>query len=188
MKKVFFLLVLTVLFSCTKDDSPSPITDPCTGIVCKNGGHCANGSCVCAAGYKGSDCSLQITPTKITITKIQVTKFPATNANGGGWDLTSGPDIRPQISKGSIILWLSPSYSEDANQSTIYNFTLSTPINITTPTDQYTISLYDYDTISDEWMGGWYFTPYSNTNGFPPTLVVGDATLSFTLHLTYTWN
>lgn len=35
--------------ACTKDN--------CKGVVCNNGGTCSGGTCVCPAGYSGSDCS-----------------------------------------------------------------------------------------------------------------------------------
>lgn len=43
--------VVTVLFynSCT--------SDPCKDVVCLNDGNCVDGTCACAAGYEGTDCS-----------------------------------------------------------------------------------------------------------------------------------
>ena len=32
-------------------------TDECENVTCMNGGTCADGSCTCAAGYSGTDCS-----------------------------------------------------------------------------------------------------------------------------------
>ncbi|MCB9233141.1 MAG: calcium-binding EGF-like domain-containing protein [Bacteroidia bacterium] len=31
--------------------------DPCANTECLNGGSCVDGTCVCATGYEGSDCS-----------------------------------------------------------------------------------------------------------------------------------
>ena len=53
--KSLFLLLGIVLFSvwsCTKD--------PCTGVVCKHGGACIDGNCICPMGYNGTDCGQQI--------------------------------------------------------------------------------------------------------------------------------
>lgn len=47
----FLLFSLFGLQGCKKDD-------PCEGKVCFNGGTCVDGSCVCANGYSGSDCSV----------------------------------------------------------------------------------------------------------------------------------
>jgi hypothetical protein len=186
MKKYFFLALLVILLGCKKDNQP----DPCAGITCLNGGTCANGQCVCTQGYTGANCSQQVTPTKITITKIQVTKFPATEVGGAGWDLTSGPDIRPRILKGTTEIWYSPTYYTDANPSLVYDFTPSPNIDLTSPTDQYTIELFDFDSPdTDDWMGGLYFIPYSNNNNFPAVITI-DATgsgVAFKLYVTYTW-
>ncbi len=42
---------VTVMFfhSCTKDD--------CQDVVCLNGGTCVSGTCECALGYEGADCT-----------------------------------------------------------------------------------------------------------------------------------
>jgi hypothetical protein len=186
MKKYFFFVILAIVFSCKKNNP-----DPCVGITCLNGGTCANGLCVCPQGYTGANCSQQITPKKITITKIQVTKFPATKVGGAGWDLTSGPDIYPVISKGTTLIWKSPINFTDANSSLTYDFTPSPNIDLTSPTDQYTIELFDYDggIVADDWMGGLYFIPYSITNNFPPIITI-DATgsvVTFKIFVTYSW-
>jgi len=43
--------VVTVMFfnACT--------SDPCKDVNCLNGGNCVSGTCVCANGYEGTDCS-----------------------------------------------------------------------------------------------------------------------------------
>jgi hypothetical protein len=59
MKKVSFLggsfltmiAIVTVLFYNSCSD------DPCKDVICNNGGSCLDGTCVCATGYEGSDCS-----------------------------------------------------------------------------------------------------------------------------------
>jgi hypothetical protein len=185
MKKYFVFIILLLLFNCKKETP-----DPCAGITCLNDGYCANGQCVCPEGYTGVDCSQQKTPVKITITKIQVTKFPATDVGGAGWDLTSGADIYPTILKGTTLIWESPVMFTDANPSLTYDFTPSPSIDLTSPTDQYTIELYDYDSPDpDDWMGGFYFTPYSSTTNFPSVLTITTAgsDLAFKIFITYTW-
>lgn len=181
---VIFLLGLTVAFSgCKKDD-----IDPCEGITCLNGGTCANGQCNCPEGYSGSDCSQQVTPDKIRVTKIEITRFPATD-NGAGWDLTSGPDIYPKLSLGSTEIWTSEDYYQNADPSTVYSFDINPIVNLSSPNDRYTISLYDYDDFdADDFMGGIIFTPYSSNNGFPSTINLdagGD--VAFRLHVNYVW-
>lgn len=162
--------------------------DLCYNISCKNGGSCVNGLCNCPAGYSGSDCSKQVTPTKIRITKIELTKFPATTAAGGGWDPSDAPDIFIKFIKGTSVIWESPTYFSNALQGNIYTFTPTNPIEITAPKDRYDIELWDYDTLDpNDFMSGIFFTPYSDTNGFPSvlTLECGACTSSYKVYFQY---
>lgn len=142
---------------------------------------------VCSTGYTGSDCSVQTTPTKIIVSKIEVSKFPSTDTGGAGWDLTSGADIYPVLTKGSNTIWESPTYTTDANPNSSYTYTLSPSADIISPFETYSISLYDYDDLdSDDFMGGINFVPYSTTNKFPSVINVdAGGSVSFKLHLTY---
>ena len=163
--------------------------NPCTGISCLNGGYCANGSCVCTQGYTGANCSQQVAPTAIRVNWIKVTSFPATDA-GAGWDPTSGPDIYPELKLGTTVIWTSPNYNQNADPAQDYTFTPNPLFNLTSPSSQYTLTLYDFDDFdADDWMGGVNFTPYTNTNGFPTTLVLSPtgAAVTFTIGVTYIW-
>jgi hypothetical protein len=175
------LLVVVVFNSCSKPD-------PCENISCLNGGYCANGDCVCPQGYTGPDCSQQITPSKIRITKIEVTRFPATD-NGAGWDLTSGPDILPTILLGSNVIWDSPTYFQNASAGSTYTFTPSPAVELTSPTSQYTIRLFDFDELdANDFMGGILFFPYSSSNKFPSVLTLdAGGAVAFKLYLSYVW-
>jgi hypothetical protein len=163
--------------------------DACAGITCLNGGNCANGVCVCSQGYTGADCSQQLTPTGIRINSIKVTSFPATDG-GAGWDLTSGPDIFPKLTLGTTTIWESPTYNQNADPSIDYTFTPNPTFNLTSPTSQYTLTLYDYDDLdANDWMGGVNFTPYNSSNGFPTTIVLAPSgsAVSFSLNVSYIW-
>jgi hypothetical protein len=35
-------------------------TDPCNDVECLNGGICDEGDCICAAGYEGEDCGVEM--------------------------------------------------------------------------------------------------------------------------------
>lgn len=179
-------LLLTVA-SCTKDTT----VDPCDKTTCLNGGHCANGNCVCPEGYGGADCSQPITPRKMKISKIEVTKFPATDINGAGWDPSSGPDIHIQLLKGDVQLWKSSkTYNyQNADPSKIYSFDVTPTIDLNDPTDQYTISLYDYDDFdADDFMGGIIFTAYIKSRGFPAVLNLdAGGSVTFKLYVSYVW-
>jgi hypothetical protein len=163
--KQFILLMsvcLLALSGCKKD--------ACETSNCQNGGICNDGRCDCPQGFYGSDCGQQITPQQIKISKIEVLKFPATD-NGGGWDLTSGPEIYPKILKDGTTIWTSSIYYENADPSDTHQFSIDPSIQITEPKDRYTIALYDYDgTTANDYMGGVTFTPYSSNNKFPSTI------------------
>jgi len=175
-----FIIASTTIFpGCKKE--------PCDAIICLNNGYCANGDCLCPDGYIGSDCSQQRTPTKIKVTKIDVLKFPPTNG-GAGWDLLSGPEIFPVIKKGATTIWESKVVFENPSPSKIYQYIVSPPAELTSPLDEYTISLYDDDIDGDDYMGGIIFTPYWNNNKFPATLDLdAGGNVAFRIYLTYVW-
>jgi hypothetical protein len=160
----------------------------CFSVICLNGGNCVNGACNCLEGYTGSDCSQQVTPSKIRINRIEVIRFPATD-NGAGWDLSSGPDIYPIISKNNSVIWEYPNFIQNANPSNNHNFSVNPVFDLESPNDQYGILLYDYDDFdADDFMGGINFTPYRNNNGFPTTLNIdagGD--VAFKVYVSYIW-
>ncbi|MFT7163111.1 MAG: hypothetical protein ACI9GZ_004312 [Bacteroidia bacterium] len=163
------------------------IFDECFGITCFNGGACVNGLCDCAEGYTGPSCASQITPQSIKISRIDVTNFPQVESNGAGWDLTSGPDIYPELSKDGSILWAAPIFFQNASASQDYTFEITPNITLNEPTDQYTIWLKDFDDFdADDYMAGIIFTPYSSTNGFPSQVNLdAGGGVSFTVYYSY---
>lgn len=171
------------------DDDDNVTKDACEYITCLNGGSCANGECNCPEGYTGSDCSQQVTPSKIRIKQVDITSFPATNDYGSGWDMTSAADIYFTIYKDDTEVYYSYSHYENAVPSKKYEFELSPNVDLSSPNDRYTIRLYDYDvTSSNDYMGGIIFTPYSNTNSFPTTINLdAGGGITMTLHLSYVW-
>jgi hypothetical protein len=93
------------------------------------------------------------------------------------------------MSIGSSILF-STGYYQDANYNQTYDFDATNttsifPYEILVPTSQYTISIYDYDTGTDDFMGGFNFTPYSSTNGFPSVINLTSSNLEFKIYVTY---
>lgn len=162
--------------------------DPCLDVTCFNGGTCFNGLCSCPDGYTGAACETEVAPTKMRITNIIVTRFPATD-NGAGWDVTSGPDIYPIVTRNSTTIWDSPTFIQNANPALTYDFTPAPSIEINNPTDQYVISLYDYDDFdADDFMGGVFFTPYTSGNGFPDYIVLDPGgPVAYTIYVSYIW-
>jgi len=200
MKKtnfIFVLLLLTILsISCSSNSEDVP----CTPTPCLNGGVSnADCGCDCPQGFTGSDCSTQLIPTKIFITKIKVTKFPNLKTNQNQWDsfVLAGyerPDIFPSLSfyNGNYLYAGQPINDSFSYGNDNFTFIPSTPIEINQVSSQYTISLWDDDTIgtsiNQEFIGGYNFYIYAN-NGFPAVLNISTSNglVAFELYLTYQW-
>lgn len=198
------ILTISIFLGCSSDSDTSPTPTPCIPITCLNGGTSTpNCGCTCPQGYSGLNCQTQVQPTKITITKIRVTSFPNTTSSGAYWD-SSFPnvanvyaDIRVSLKDGNLNEIYGSGYFANvlSNGTNYYDFTPTTPINITSVNSFYTIDLLDYDgassnTIltSDEFMATSVFNIYTATGGFPTTLtLVGSSTFRAELTLSYTW-
>ncbi|MBW8051719.1 MAG: hypothetical protein FVQ77_15545 [Cytophagales bacterium] len=168
--------------------------DPCEGVTCQNSGTCNEGTCKCPAGFSGTFCGTEVTPTTITLTKVVMDQFPPLD-NGSDWDgaLCGGanPDISIGLWNGSSYIYTSGTYS-DVVPGTQKTYTLGLPITINNPTGTYAVDLFDDDTgvcAPDDYMGGLEFVPYTSGNGFPSTIRVDNLTaqIDVTLHVTYTW-
>jgi hypothetical protein len=155
---------------------------------------CSKDEEVCPRGYYGSDCSQQVTPTKISISKIEVTRYPLVTNSGSSWDTglsgpgNSLPDIYPTLYQNGNLIWDSSIYQEDVSGGA-YSFIPNSPIQITSPTAQCTIWCRDFDDLdTDDDMGGITFTLYNSSNDFPSTLVVdANGTVAFKFYLSYTF-
>lgn len=176
------LICATTFFGCRKEDpnGNSP-NDPCYNKICKNGGYCQDGTCICPAGWTGSDCGTQVTPSKITVTKITVTNF---NQNGDPDD--TYPDIYVILKSGSTQLYNSPTYYTDATSPGSYDFIPSVPIDLNAIAS-YSMQLWDFDAISDDLLHSISFTPYSSTGGFPAYLTVNAGSFSCKVYVSYTY-
>ena len=176
------IIVSFTLISCSKDeDTPKPqtVTPPTTTAP----------TSTCPTGYTGTDCLTQITPSKIRINKIIVTRFPQFNGTST-WDIFdiggSNPELYVSLRLGTSILF-NTGYYEDADYLLNYEFTGSyLPYDIVLPTSQFTIRAYDYDTGSDDFMGGVIFTPYNSSNSFPSIITIdGGGSVEFKLYVSY---
>lgn len=147
MKKLIAFLFLSILMSCSKDKS-------------------------CTAGFTGDDCETQITPTYIKIKEVKLTKFPPTD-NGAGWDLLDGPDMYFEILYNGSPFVSTKNKPFDNINGTVVKWILIGNYSIDKPFDQYAIAAFDHDdTSADDYIGGITFTPYSNSNKFPKTIVL----------------
>ena len=172
--RIFKLITLSILatgyIGCSSDSS----SDSYEIIACQNGGTFIDCNCNCLQGYWDNDCSVQITPKSIKITKVTIRLFPALDENNETWDtpLPTTEDVQPDlyfqfIKSPSNIIYDSPTYFENANVANNHVFTLQTPIIVTDLSNPYTISLWDYDSASDDdLMAAQSFFIYENDNDF----------------------
>lgn len=150
-----------------------------------------------SGGTNSTSKTINITaPTILKILSVKLIAIPLTQANGGGWDLGSGPDVFIQITDdGSTSFYKHPFYFSDVVASNLpLNFELQnsskilTPLTITSAnfSKKIALKIWDYDPIVDELMAGLTFLPSSLTTGanaYPTTLsgTVGGLTVEFTL-------
>lgn len=186
------MFIVGATSSCKKEDentnkqkSTTDEPDPCTWNICANGGTCVNGACLCPAGFTGSNCAFQITPSKITIDSIHVNGWPGTNG-GVDWDPTSRPDVYITFDRGGSLLYTSPIRPDIDSNSTISIFT---NIDIEQPTANHRLRIYDFDSVdSSAVIGSIFFHPYHSQNLFPQVVIVQDSTinnLKFKLYCRY---
>jgi hypothetical protein len=191
LKSIFGLILFAFFLGCSSDSDTS-----CVPVTCLNGGTSTEDcGCDCPAGYTGTNCAIQVTPTKILITKIRVTKFP--NFDGtSSWDVLGGnPDIYLKLIKDTSPIYISGYYLDALSTGTnFYDFIPTTPIAITDVNAPYILNLFDYDgadtpASSDDNMGYMGFFLYSSTNGFPSTISIGSSAdvLRFELTVSYEW-
>lgn len=185
MKHLFLFSMLCLSVFACKKDTVDIQNDLCKGIICNNGGNCVNGNCNCPPQWTGTDCTQQKTPTNLAIKFITVNQFPANDPNGGSWDLGSGADMYVVIKSGTTVLYTS-SYFDNV----IGSATFITNFNLPSVTGNYSIEIFDYDTLdADDYIGGVQGTIYTSANGFPSTLgfTCGACTVGYSLSLGYTW-
>jgi len=194
MKNLLFLVLiitaLTIVTGCEKSTTTDTLNeDLCAGVDCQNGGTCYLGLCDCSTGWTGSDCSTQVTPSKIQINKIVIRDFPQYD-NGSTWDLNSGPDIFVKFALGSNVIYTQPTVFQDASSGHSLTLTPSQPIIVTSPLSRYAIYLYDYDSGfggNNDYMGGVEFNIYSSTNNFPGVVTASYGSIKVDFYITYNW-
>lgn len=147
----------------------------------------------CPEGYRGRNCDIEITPSKISITKIVVKSFAPLDPNLSQWDVGSGADIYPVITGESIsnVVWNGSVYYDNAVSGNYYEFTPTSEVELIYPTMYYQIGVYDYDggTIfnEDDLVGNVSFKPYQIGLGFPETISFSSGETSVDLHVKYYW-
>ncbi len=160
-----------VYVSCTKI-GPSP---SCNGVVCKNGGYCNHGSCVCPVGYEGTDCGT-----------ASVAKFI------GAWDVkqttigSDSPSVKGQVSNYTTF------FKNTATPTTFFidNFLGNPNYNqLVCIIDSVNTNNFVIDTIRDQNMifGTVYIRPNSNGSFITATRRVSANVVLRHLTATHNW-
>lgn len=168
MKNIFLAAIITmILFSCGK---------------------------TCPEGYRGRNCDIEITPSKVSISKITVTNFATNDPNLSQWDVGSSADIYPVVTGEDInnVVWRSNTYYDNATPGIHYEFTPTAEVDLIYPDMYYRIGVYDYDggTVfnEDDLVGSVSFKPYQIGLGFPEVITFSSGSTSVNLYVKYFWD
>ena len=119
-------------------------------------------------GFTGLDCGLEKEPSGIFLTKVRVDRFPTRTETGSAWDLVSGADIYIVIKYAGEVVYMHPSFIENAPLGKTHFFEIQNNFSFNEPLGRYEILLYDFDDLdSDDLMGGIEFIPYRKGDLFP---------------------
>lgn len=142
----------------------------------------------CPEGYTGPDCSIQKTPTAVTVWGVTAASWPGINPTTKGvWDTSDDPDVYAEIRlKGAATANTTPIMYNIPGPPAIWSEIVW---ELDNPTAVYFVRLSDDDTMdSDDYIGGYEWTPYSSEQrGFPTTIRLaapGYHTI-FDLYITY---
>lgn len=114
---------------------------------------------------------------KIWVRGLTVKDFPATEANGAGWDLFDGPDLYFTISHNNTVIYTHPQFVEDPTPS---------PYTLMHRKIRHAVTLWDYDDFdADDRIGGVEFTPYDERVGFVEEIPIKFGEIEFTLTVDY---
>ena len=157
------ILLLLAAFSCKKETTQE---DLCEGVICKNGGNCVNGDCVCPPGYTGADCSQEKVPVKMRISSITLTDFPHDDAGVSWYVFGDGQDVYLEIREGTTVIYTS-AWVQDLASGHVFNGI----VEFLNPQGTYNIRVMDYDDglSANDFMGGINFTPFKSGQNFPAT-------------------
>jgi len=132
-------------------------------------------------------------PTKLNLTKLALTAYPVTESDGGGWDVSDGPDLMFKVTDDNGTNYFESGIIYDATSSSLpYAFSNGLPLEITDLSHKYLIQIYDYDDLNaNDWMGGFYFTPSdyfpSDGGSYPETISFSSENTDVKFTITIGW-
>jgi len=134
---------------------------------------------------------LTITPGKVFIDYIRIEDIPFTDANGAGWDLSSGPDFYFLLTDNDDNIILRSSTVVDLAPSNLpISFYTDPPYEIQIWDEFYWFELYDADDISaDDYMGlaGFRIDSIVIIEGYIEEYKFENASGSIEITLVLTW-
>jgi hypothetical protein len=147
-------------------------------------------------GYSFSSCEKddpqpQRIPRAISITGIELLKYPASKADGSGWDFSTGPDIFMTISRGNLANNIDrvTTVFNNASPNGIISFTMLNSFTINDLSSIWTIGAYDSDDFDpDDFIAGGGFAPIDHQDDLPSTLTLTTPDGSYSTKLYLTWN
>jgi hypothetical protein len=148
----------------------------------------------CPEGYRGRNCDIEITPSKVSISKITVTNFATNDPNLSQWDVGSSADIYPVVTGEDInnVVWTCNTYFDNATPGIHYEFVPPAEVELIYPSMYYRIGIYDYDGGTffneDDLVGSVSFKPYQIGLGFPEVLTFSSGSTSVNLYVKYFWD
>ena len=171
MKPISIITAVIVLLTLSL---VSCVEDPCENSLCKNGGICDQGNCLCPEGYFGMHCDEKVKPNKMRISFISLTRFPELK-NGIPWDDVDGPDIYFKLYQDTFPIGKPLELFENANANQSYDFSIDI-IEMTNITGRHVIKLFDYEgfNLTPEYMGEVEFIPYNSEKGLPQTFILDN--------------
>ena len=127
--------------------------------------------------------------TNVKILKTTVTGIPFTNANGGGWDVSNGPDVYFTINDplGNELI-KSPTTNDVIQSKLPLSFNFIQAMQITNLATRFSFNLFDYDfPDADDYMGGYYFTMNDYKSGYPKVITFQSPNSSIKLEFNVEW-
>ncbi len=189
-KTYLYCILITVLLCCAGCGKAD--LNPCYDVTCIEGQYCLDGTCIDSQEPALTFIDPPV-PKSVFITSMVVNRFPLVRSSGNSWDggslPGSAPDLQITITQaGSQQLWKNDPAYPNINSVPV-NISLPTPIEISRVKTLVAFNFYDYDSpTSLGFMGGIFFTPYSQGSNYPTQLTLDNGLIAIDLNLSYTFN